>query len=523
MPSQPPVPRARQRVLGVGGFVAFLAYVIGAPIYNNRIENDLERRVPDALAAAGLGNVTAKFSGQEGRLRCTDPLADPEGALVAAHAVRGVNTVELERGCRVTAGTGDDIEPTLPDGTADSGSQPATSTGASLPDFATVGDVIAGDPQFASLARLANESDLAELLGDPDASPVTVFAPTDDAFDTLPAAVAGALDDDADLRTAVARGHVVTEQLDLATLRSRDGTSLTTLDGDQLTVALDGDTVTVGGAPVSGDPIVTPNGIVYTLDAVLLPDDLAGVVAGGTTAAQLDQGTLTLTGGVADQAAADTLVFAATAAVGPDRLDNQLAVDAEQGLDATGAADLATLIAALDSELVAGEAGFDGTGLYLTGAYANDADRARAEAAAEAVGAATDLAVRPDATPAEATALEGELNEYVRANPITFGQGSAVLDDSAVTVIDLLAARLVEFGGLATVVEGHTDSDGNPATNQTLSEQRAGAVRQALIERGVEADSITAEGFGSTEPVLGSSGIEDKTASRRVEFRIATG
>ena len=89
-------------------------------------------------------------------------------------------------------------------------------------------------------------------------------------------------------------------------------------------------------------------------------------------------------------------------------------------------------------------------------------------------------------------------------------------------IIDALAAQLVEFDGLAIVVEGHTDSDGAPATNQTLSEQRAGAVAQALIARGVAPTTVTSEGFGSERPIMGASGIEDKTASRRVEFRIST-
>ncbi|HWL43888.1 MAG TPA: fasciclin domain-containing protein [Ilumatobacter sp.] len=521
MPSAPES-RYRRRVLGIAGAGAFLLYVVGAPIFNNRIENDLEHRVPAALAAAGYGTIDAKFSGQEGTLTCPGPLGDPEGALAVVHGVRGVYSVELDRGCRVN--TGGDVSP--------SGTVPGASTGSSassgtpetsLPDFATVGAVVTGDPQFAMLARLAGQSGLATTLADPSADPVTVFAPTDAAFAALPAGPSGQLDDDAELRTVLARGHVVVGTFDDAALAALDGGTVTTIDGVELPVAVEGDVVTVGGATVTGSPIVTPNGVVYTLAQVILPEGLDGTPTGSPVAATLAGGTLTLHGAVGDQLARDTLVFAGTAAVGPDRLDNQLVLDSDTGLDADDAAQLATLIAVLNAELVSGAAGHDGTGFYLSGAYANTADAARAEAAADAADAVTHLAPRRDANATEAAALEDGLNEFVRANPITFGQGSAVLNESAATVLDRLAARLVELGGLTVVVEGHTDSDGQAASNQSLSEQRAGVVRQALIDRGVESDIITAAGFGSQRPVLSASGIEDKTASRRVEFRISAG
>ena len=73
---------------------------------------------------------------------------------------------------------------------------------------------------------------------------------------------------------------------------------------------------------------------------------------------------------------------------------------------------------------------------------------------------------------------------------------------------------------MAITVAGHTDSDGDADENLVLSQLRAAAVRQALVDRGVEAEAVTAEGFGSTRPVL-VDGVEDKAASRRVEFQVA--
>jgi OOP family OmpA-OmpF porin len=537
MPGTRPESRYRRRVLGVGGLAAFMVYVIGAPIFNNRIENDLERRVPAALEAAGHGTIAAKFSGQEGTLTCATVLADPEGALAVAHAVHGVDSVQLDRACRVNTMTGSSIDtatpaPTEPGGTAPSGSAASVSApsatgtgdtpGTSVPDFATVGALIGDDGEFATLALLTERSALAAELADAAAGPFTVFAPTDGAFDALPSETAALLDSDAELSDRVVSGHVIDGALTSDALAALNGTTLATLAGTNVAVAVDGDVVTLNGARVAGGPIETANGVVFSLDQVLLPEEIAAAPTGAEVAATLSGGRLVLTGTVADQPAHDALVGAATAAVGAERVDNALAVDADSGVDGDTAAQVAALIGTLDAELVSGVAGYDGAALYLTGAYANDAAAVRATDAAAALGATTDIAPRAAASADQAAALETELNDYVRANPILFQPNSAVLEQSALAIIDRVAAGLLEFGGLSVVVAGHTDSDGLPATNQTLSEQRAAAVRQVLIELGVEEGAITSVGFGSQQPVL-EGGLENKSASRRVEFQISAG
>jgi outer membrane protein OmpA-like peptidoglycan-associated protein/uncharacterized surface protein with fasciclin (FAS1) repeats len=525
MPGTRTESRYRRRVLGVGGLAAFTVYVVGAPIFNNRIENDLERRVPAALAAGGHGTLAAKFSGQEGMLTCAEVLDDPEGALAVARAVHGVHSVQLDRGCRVNSLADTPIDAGADAGPATRGTTPPGTgagglPGTSVPDFATVAALIGDDGEFESLAMLTERSVLAGDLTDAAAGPFTVFAPTDDAFDRLPSALAAQLDSDEDLRDRVVRGHVVDGALTADALAHRVGTTITTLAGTDVAVAVSGDVVTIGGARVTGGPIETANGVVFALDQVLLPDDAAA--PNGGVAATLGGATLALTGTVTDELARDTLVFAATAAVGSERVDNALTIEAGSSVDADIAAQIATLIAALDAELVSGAAGFDGATLYLSGAYADEAAAARARGSAAALGATADLAPRPPASAGQADALEVELNEYVRANPLLFQPNSAVLEQTSLAVIDRIAAGLREFAGLSVIVQGHTDSDGAPATNQALSEQRAAAVRQALIDFGVDAGTVTSEGFGSQQPVL-EGGLENKTASRRVEFRISAG
>lgn len=524
----------RRRVIATGGFAAFVLYVVGAPIFNNRIEDDLERRVPAALAAAGHAGVTVKFSGQDGRIDCVAPLADPEAAIDLAYGVHGVHSIELDRSCRVATAPGGDpgTAPTVATGvTVPASAAPATteptdpsttSTPTSVVTFETVGDVIDGDAMFSSLALLLADSELLTPLADPDGGPYTVFAPANSAFAALPAATESLLASDAEIREQTLNRHVVEGALTLDDLRALDGATVTTLDGTELAVAADGAAVMVGAATLIGDPveaIEATTGLVYAIDRVLVPDGVPGAPSGAPVAATLERGVVTLTGTVSSDADRAALAGAAAAAVGDGNVADQLEVSADAGAPSEVIADVASLIAAFDLDLVAGQAGFDGARLYLTGNYPDPEGMAAANAAARAVGAVTDLAPRPAATGDQAARLETELNEYVAANPILFQPGSSVLDDSAVAIIDHLAVELRQFGGLTVVVEGHTDSDGDPAANRTLSEQRAAVVRQALVDRGVADGSVTAVGFGATEPVL-VNGLEDKSASRRVEFEI---
>ncbi|NOZ89921.1 MAG: OmpA family protein, partial [Epsilonproteobacteria bacterium] len=69
-------------------------------------------------------------------------------------------------------------------------------------------------------------------------------------------------------------------------------------------------------------------------------------------------------------------------------------------------------------------------------------------------------------------------------------------------------------------IAGHTDSDGNEAYNQRLSENRANAVKQYLINHGVNASRLEAIGYGETQPIADNSTKEGKEKNRRIEFNI---
>ena len=70
-------------------------------------------------------------------------------------------------------------------------------------------------------------------------------------------------------------------------------------------------------------------------------------------------------------------------------------------------------------------------------------------------------------------------------------------------------------------VEGHTDSVGREAYNQTLSEQRAQGARDYLVSQGVLANSIVSRGFGSTKPIGSNDTAEGRQSNRRVELIVS--
>ena len=85
-------------------------------------------------------------------------------------------------------------------------------------------------------------------------------------------------------------------------------------------------------------------------------------------------------------------------------------------------------------------------------------------------------------------------------------------------VINEIAALMKEHADLKFSIEGHTDSDGEDSSNLQLSEQRALAVKDALIALGVDATRMQHKGHGESVPVAENSSPEGKANNRRVEF-----
>lgn len=101
---------------------------------------------------------------------------------------------------------------------------------------------------------------------------------------------------------------------------------------------------------------------------------------------------------------------------------------------------------------------------------------------------------------------------------ILFAVDSAVLSGSSRATVEEVAAVIAEYDKTAVVVQGHTDSRGSEEHNQALSDRRAGAVRNFLVGRGIDAARIVAVGYGEGEPVADNATAAGRARNRRVDI-----
>jgi outer membrane protein OmpA-like peptidoglycan-associated protein len=103
---------------------------------------------------------------------------------------------------------------------------------------------------------------------------------------------------------------------------------------------------------------------------------------------------------------------------------------------------------------------------------------------------------------------------------LTFETGSATIRPESREQLDNIAAILRAYPAVRIKVGGYTDNTGNRAANQRLSQDRADAVRDALIAKGVERDRIEAEGYGDQYPVGDNATEEGRAKNRRIALRV---
>ena len=101
---------------------------------------------------------------------------------------------------------------------------------------------------------------------------------------------------------------------------------------------------------------------------------------------------------------------------------------------------------------------------------------------------------------------------------ITFDVNKSTIKPESMGFLNSFIKFLQENKTLKLEIDGHTDSDGDDASNQKLSEARANAVKTFLVSAGIDASRLTAKGFGETKPVADNNTLEGKAMNRRVEF-----
>ena len=503
--------RARRRILGLGGLGLAAWYAISAGIMVPWVQNDLTDRVEAKAVAAGFAGVTATFSGQDGTLRCDDPIDDPAALEELAEDVWGVRVASTD-GC-VGKAAGSSSEATSGDTAATTTTAAATTTTAGAP----------AESQLKVAATLAEDTGIVTLTG------------TVDTEEQRKQLVSNAV-------VAFGADHVI-DRLDVAGVEGADSDSIAVSVG-VLALSMAGN-VTEGEAGYDGSKLYIRAAAVdedaearvrkLALEADVADPDVDITVAapapaaGGLTAsAVLDAGStsLLLTGTVESEAQRQQLLAAAIAAFGEANVVDQLVVSATSTpVNDAEAAALASLIGSMTPNLVEGTASFDGTALGLTGVYVSDDAKAAVEGVATAAGVTGDalsLSPRDQATADQASTLEQELNDAVGLTPIPFDSGRSSLKPEATTILDQVAALARKYAGVTISVNGHTDGDGSDAANLALSQARADTVRQALIDRGIPAEQLVAQGFGESQPVAPNDTPENKALNRRVVFSVVT-
>jgi OOP family OmpA-OmpF porin len=272
----------RRRILAIGLIAAGALYSFGAPWYVNNIEDDLEQRVPDELAAAGFTGVTATFDGQDGTLQCAQPLDDPEQATEEAYDVWGVHAITLDRSCRVNKApatgeseSGSAVESSIESSGPVVQAVAGTAAGGAIA-YATIGDLIDADPRLSYFSMLLHEAGLTDVVR--VAGPITVFAPTDEAFDKLSADTNARLSSDPALLSQLLGHHIAEGSYAADQLTAKP---IVMVDGDVLDVQTDGTTTIVDGVPIADPDVPAGNGVVHVVNDLLNPGelDLVGTVA----------------------------------------------------------------------------------------------------------------------------------------------------------------------------------------------------------------------------------------------------
>ena len=152
-----------------------------------------------------------------------------------------------------------------------------------------------------------------------------------------------------------------------------------------------------------------------------------------------------------------------------------------------------------------------------------DAEAARNAAAAQ-LAAAQSAEAKAARLQSQLSALEAKQTErgmVLTLGDVLFDTGQAELKPGAFSTIDRLVTFMRENPERTLGVEGYTDSVGSDAYNLSLSQQRADAVRAALLARGIDGSRITTSGMGKASPVASNDTAPGRQRNRRVEIVIS--
>ena len=113
---------------------------------------------------------------------------------------------------------------------------------------------------------------------------------------------------------------------------------------------------------------------------------------------------------------------------------------------------------------------------------------------------------------------EKQIGEF--AKTILFNSGKSTFVDTSYPKLDGIVAIMDEFKAVKFAIEGHTDSTGSAPLNKKLSDDRANAVKNYFVSKGIDAARLTAKGFGKDKPIDSNKTTQGKLNNRRVEIKV---
>ncbi len=118
----------------------------------------------------------------------------------------------------------------------------------------------------------------------------------------------------------------------------------------------------------------------------------------------------------------------------------------------------------------------------------------------------------------KAFAASFQAGDQLSYTNIQFEVNSDIITESSKKTLDNVVHVLKKLPDQKLEIQGHTDSDGDGAYNQDLSERRAASVKNYLASNGISEDRLTTTGYGETNPVTSNNTSDGKTKNRRIEF-----
>ncbi|MDB5799358.1 MAG: OmpA family protein [Rhodocyclales bacterium] len=223
-----------------------------------------------------------------------------------------------------------------------------------------------------------------------------------------------------------------------------------------------------------------------------------------------------VSGTVPDETTRQAILASTRAVYGAERVVDQLGVGSVVA-PPNWSAYVQKLITPDLKQISSGALNIDGNNVNVRGEVTNEAQRQ------QLVG---DFAMRLNPTYVVKNGLrvgagEQQLLDKTLANRIVeFESGSSKLAPQGIQLLDEMANAILRVGKHRIQIVGHTDSNGHPDANQVLSQSRAESVRRYLVTKGLDANSLEAQGMGAKEPIAANTTIEGRARNRRIEFRI---